>query len=425
VRTLLAGEPIDLRPCAAVEPTTEVLAPSASPPPLARRSARAGDLEALLTVEWDFVGDAPGRYTHDFHPYPARFIADIPATVLDRVARPTSVVLDPFVGSGTTLVEATARGLQGVGLDVNPLATLIAKVKSTVSPIDTDAIDDVVRRASATAARYYAAGRFPGDYVERADVLAGPRFRGVEFWFSHDAQLELTALRTVIDQLDGDLRDQSLAALSAIAVRASRQDSDTRYVRREKRFAPLACMDWWQRRMWRLQQGLAEMSRPLQARPIVHAADSRRLGDLCLPRFDIAVTSSPYPNAFTYSLYHQLRAIWVDVQVEGLRANEIGNHRDYSRKNGSDRETFLSDMTAVLATMVANAAAGAGLVFVIGDSIVRGARIDNTDLLREAATAAGLTWVGDVRRNIRSDRKSFNPSIGKIRTESVCAMSAP
>ena len=70
--------------------------------------------------------------THNFHSFPAKFVPQIPKTVIEKFTKPKDLVLDPFCGSGTTLVEANLAGRDSIGLDTNPLAVLISKCKTTI-----------------------------------------------------------------------------------------------------------------------------------------------------------------------------------------------------------------------------------------------------------------------------------------------------
>src|SRR5439155_3859356 len=69
--------------------------------------------------------------THNLHPYPAKFVPQIPRLLLERFCRPGSVVLDPFCGSGTAVLEAVLNDCTAIGVDLHPLAVLITRAKTT------------------------------------------------------------------------------------------------------------------------------------------------------------------------------------------------------------------------------------------------------------------------------------------------------
>ncbi len=70
--------------------------------------------------------------THGFYKYPARFSPLFVRAAIEAFTSPGDLILDPHVGGGTTLVEALAAGRHAIGVDINPLAAFVAKVKSTV-----------------------------------------------------------------------------------------------------------------------------------------------------------------------------------------------------------------------------------------------------------------------------------------------------
>ena len=70
-------------------------------------------------------------YTHDFYKYPARFAPSFARFILDSLTEPGDYVLDPFMGGGTTIVEAVASGRHAIGSDVNELARFVTRVKTT------------------------------------------------------------------------------------------------------------------------------------------------------------------------------------------------------------------------------------------------------------------------------------------------------
>ena len=91
------------------------------------------------------------RFTHLIHPYPAKLLPNIPYFLLatERFCPKNGVVLDPFCGTGTVLLEAALSGRNALGADSNPIARLI----STVKPIAINAkqlqreLERVVKKA--------------------------------------------------------------------------------------------------------------------------------------------------------------------------------------------------------------------------------------------------------------------------------------
>jgi hypothetical protein len=70
--------------------------------------------------------------THNFYRYPARFSPKLVRAVIDTFTEPGDLVLDPFVGGGTTLVESLASGRNAIGADLSSLATFVSEVKTTI-----------------------------------------------------------------------------------------------------------------------------------------------------------------------------------------------------------------------------------------------------------------------------------------------------
>jgi len=91
-------------------------------------------LEIIDKIDWDFKGFNTQYLTHKFHPYPARFIPQIPLTFIKLFTKEGETVLDPMCGCGTTIVESFLNNRKSIGNDLNPLATLITKVKVTLIP---------------------------------------------------------------------------------------------------------------------------------------------------------------------------------------------------------------------------------------------------------------------------------------------------
>ena len=86
-------------------------------------------------------------FTHNFYKYPARFSPRFVRFVLDYFTKPGDFVFDPFMGGGTTIVEAAASGRRVIGSDINELAQFVTRVKTTpLSPQDVDEVRGWVRQ---------------------------------------------------------------------------------------------------------------------------------------------------------------------------------------------------------------------------------------------------------------------------------------
>ena len=72
--------------------------------------------------------------THEFYKYPARFSPQFARAAIEQFSEPSCLVLDPFMGGGTTILEAKALGRDSIGTDINSLSVFITKVKTTIIP---------------------------------------------------------------------------------------------------------------------------------------------------------------------------------------------------------------------------------------------------------------------------------------------------
>ena len=135
-------------------------------------------------LDWDFRGADTKRATHCFHPYPAMFIPQVAGRLIDAYGRGAKVLLDPYCGTGTSLVEANLRDINAVGSDLNPLARMIATAKtSKVSP------DAILRRLRKICGTQTGLG---------AEI---PDLPNIDFWFAPAVQQDLAEIRASIQRI--------------------------------------------------------------------------------------------------------------------------------------------------------------------------------------------------------------------------------
>lgn len=361
-----------------------------------------------MSLDWDFKDSGRNNDTpHIFHPYPARFIPDIPAQLIRLFAPANGAIYDPFMGCGTTAVVANMMGFDAIGNDVNGLSVLISNVKCT--PLTAAQQKKIMAVAADSRARARAGHR-------AADLP--PKSRE---WFEPHVADEISAVLATIAAL-GDCAAENFCrvALSAILVGVSKQDSDTRYARVIKNIAPLETIVRFERhllKMIKIMEGCGK--RLAKTSADIRTADSREAGVFADDSADFAVTSPPYPNAYDYHLYHKHRLLWLGMDPLELKRQEIGAHAHYSKPNGLTEEDFHGDMRQVMITASRILKNGAFMAIVVGNSILHGRVIQNSALIADAAKGTGFAPVAQVTRNLNARKKSFNPAYGKINQEDI------
>lgn len=401
------------------------ITPDAFLPPAARRTP--AEIARLERVDWDFA-DAKTQYlSHSIHPYPAKFIPQIPNTLIQELSSVGETVADVFCGSGTTLVESVLLRRHAVGVDANPLACLISRAKTTrLEPSDEQHLGEVARRAQDLADSIAPQGQ--GLLFETGTfVSAAPRPSDdtLSFWFEPFVVEELAEALSWCRTLPTDAaRTVALSAFSSIVVNVSKQDSDTRYVRREKGLKPGDCLRRFSRAVSDSARAVARFTEVADPKFSARVIEQDVLAGPDIGMVDLVVCSPPYPNAYSYHLYHMTRMLWLGMDQKTFKREEIGSHRKYSSKGpkGATVETFKSEMATMFDWLSPHLRIGRYACFVMGDSIQRGQRIDNASLLSDAAAGRGFVEVARIERRLRDTKKAFNPVIGQIKREEVLVL---
>ena len=374
--------------------------------------------------------DVAESLTHPFHAYPARMH---PATArhLVALAGAGAAVIDPFCGSGTTLVEARRAGMRALGSDLNPLAVLIARAKTwTALPARRHNARALGHEVAASAMSEVKAARRAG-YAPSPLRRGGPdpagRDRALADWFPPHVRRELETLAELVD--DAGERDKEAgeilrAVLSSILYKVSRRSSDTDPSRVARQIARGAAARLFDGRVAQLFGGLEDLSRARGQQPRVVVTDARRLGGHAQPdSFDLAVTSPPYAGTYDYADQHRLRMIFLGLNPGGLVRGEIGARPHYA--GGPERrDRALDDTRAAIGAALREVARvlvpGGRAAIVIGDSLAGGAAVRADQLVADAVAGgelALLAWARQERTELgRAEARAF---IGAAKQEHV------
>jgi site-specific DNA-methyltransferase (cytosine-N4-specific) len=361
-------------------------------------------LERLNDIDWSFKERIPAPLVESIHPYPAKFIGDIPRTLIDILPIPSGTsVFDPFCGSGTTLMEAQRAGLPSVGIDLNPIACLISRVKTSLLP---DGFDDAVLEVVAKA--------------RKIKSLPASNIPNVNHWFTPEIQLPIGALMQVISEPTYSLwSDQLRLILSSILVRVSNQESDTRYAAVEKNVTSEDVLNSFCGAAIKLKRALLARNWNLSTTAVVEGNTLEILPAEIRDDIGLVVTSPPYPNAYEYWLYHKYRMWWLGFDPISVKENEIGARAHFFKKNHHTAEHFICQMERTFKLINGVLVKDGFVCFIIGRSKIHGKIVDNGEIITQAATKMGLCPVTSIERSINAHRKSFNLSHANIKTESV------
>lgn len=312
-------------------------------------------------------------FTHGFHAYPARMHPETARRAIE--AFPGGAVLDPFVGSGTTAVEAVRAGRAFTGIDISKVPLEIAWTRTRVGRPEQSR--RVEQSGHGLANRAFSE-------VER-DVPMPAWARAERDWYDPHTLREICVLKRLIDgEEDEFLRRTLTCVLSSILVKLSRQISDSD-VKPDARWRPRprgAAFRWFRDRSSELTKGLLQLGSDLYKRkvsfvePEFRKADARAPG-LTAGGFDLVLTSPPYAGVYDYSRHQSRR-----YPIFGEDARFAEEHEMGSRRNPAK---YREDLEAAVGAMLGALSPRGKILLLIGD----GQQVQADARVREIAAGAG------------------------------------
>ena len=257
--------------------------------------------------------------THKYHSYPATMIPKLPELFINAVQSvvPVGSLYDPFMGSGTTLVEGIRHNINSTGIDLNPLAVLISRVKT--------------RKLDSTKLAKQATKLF--DNIDQAKALVNndklviniPKFNHIDYWFKPEVIIDLELIKEQINKVkDTSTREFFLLAFSSTV----RYVSNTRNSEfKLYRMAPEKLAKWHPDTVAKFKEYVQhnvnrnKLLKTTQARASVYFSNSQDAHQLADNTFDLLITSPPYGDSQTTVAYGQFSRI--SLQWLGLKEYSI------------------------------------------------------------------------------------------------------
>lgn len=276
---------------------------------------------------WNFEDANTKTLTHCFHSYPAMMIPQVAERLIQKYGQNANLLFDPYCGTGTSLVEANVQNINAIGTDLNPLARLIARAKTT--PIDIALLDHYLKDFN----DWIFSIRF--GKIQPDDVFI-PQFENIDYWFTKDVQTKLAIIKNYIEKLDDDKIKQFFYVAFSETVRESsltRNGEFKLYRIKEKtvnNFNPdvYAILET---KLYRNRMGLLafQNKKNNSATSQIYSFNTvHHIPEDILPSqsVDIVVTSPPYGDSKTtvaYGQFSRLASQWIGFQDAAKLDNEL------------------------------------------------------------------------------------------------------
>lgn len=296
-------------------------------------AGQSGSASRAVGRPFEFAPNAD-RLNHNVFRYPAKFHPPVARQLIEDFSRPGDRVLDPFCGSGTTLVEALVSNRSAIGTDIDPLAVFVSSAKVHRYGIDAlgTAIEAIGERVIALRAEDEARwGTFlddaPADEMhnllatERITVPTIPRMK---HWFRDRVVWQLGSLRNLVrEQSDDDVKLFLTLCFASIIRGSSNADPvpvsglevTSHMLRKEVAGRIIDPYALFMRAMTRILRATSDFAkaRSADAAASVSIGDARDLATNYIGEVDVAVTSPPYLTAVDYYRRHTLEMYWLDL----------------------------------------------------------------------------------------------------------------
>lgn len=374
---------------------------------------------------WSFWDADTKEYTHGYHTYPAVMIPQVCRTLIKEY-RPTgrfSLLFDPYMGSGTTLVEGAVAGVDTIGTDLNPLARMMSRVKTT--HYDVEQIENQLYLINLRCHVYS---------EEKVNDRNFDRISNYSFWYSEDVLLKLSYLSQVIDELSSNKDFFNLVLAETVREASFTRNGEFKRFRMKeesiKKFNP-DVFKLFEQKAKRNILGLSNFNK-LSNNAVANIYDFNTT--LGIPAsvikdgdVDMVITSPPYGDSRTTVAYGQFSR-WANewfgfanagnldsLLMGGKKASEelfstdslrstLDTIRSLDEKRYYEVVSFLNDYWMSMKNVAKSVRDGGVVCYVVGNRTVKGVQINLDYYTAEMFEKCGFKHVKTIVRSIPNKR---------------------
>ena len=396
--------------------------------------------------DWDFANADIHYMTHGLHPYPARMIPQIARRLIEKYSSIGDTVLDPFCGSGGVLVEAILTNRRSFGIDINPLACLIARVKTT--PLDPELLAQKWQHLRSCIEEELKALRFREIEIETPDFSG----TNIYYWFKPYMIRELTLIKKHLDTIeDNKVREFFYVCLSNTIRQVSGvRKGEFKLYRMPKKEWEKYYPDVFEVFQKKVNMCISKMGEffefvrknKLNAEAEIFEADARKLLTVEFPSegrdklteesIDLIVTSPPYGDSRTTVAYGEFsflsllllgypkdRIREIDkISLGGrLKDGDLNSNtfnevfaKIRNKKRAKEVKSYFVDLYEVIQRLYRVLKPMGHACFVLGNRTVDGVKIPTDEILRELGESVGFEHLRTIHRRIPSKRLPWKNS---------------
>ena len=387
-------------------------------------------------------------YTHNYFKYPCKFIPEIPRWAIKKYATEGTIIFDPFSGSGTTLLESIINGYDSYGTEIDDVAKLLIKVKTTkltTSEVEEMSmiVDNIIDRIE-----------------EDSTNIIIPDINNMNHWFPDENINQLGQIRFYINQINNkNIKDFLLICLASIIRKCSFADdsSPKPYVSSKVKKIPSNPKKEFKVIYEKYKIGmekLIELNNENSALIVKGNALDVNLDK----KVDLIITSPPYINAFDYARTMRLENLWLGYLTESeitkkkklyvgteniKKVEEIENLeildeskllKEYytkifkiDEKRALIVKRFFQDMKTNLEEMYKILNKNGYYCIVIGNSTIRDVKVESWKVLRDLALKIGFKVELEFSYIIKNPYLSIprNGKGGKITSDYILVLKKP
>ena len=378
------------------------------------------DITTEVDPEWAFEDfRSTEQWTHGYHRYPAKFLPNVVKKIIEEHSPANcNVIADLFAGCGTTLVEAKAHGKKSIGTDINPVARLITKVKTT--PIDPEHLQHAYEELVTSF-----------DVYNEANYLNIQKHERLDYWFFPSEKAKIAFLYDTVNHLDVEenIKEFFYVCISHILKNCSRWlQSGTKPQVDPNKVIPNP-FDEFKRHCQKMIKSNAAFYNYLNTNGYIEVSSRILLKDARQTEIesgsiDMIITSPPYVTSYEYADIHQLTAYWMEyvsslsefrkqfigtsysgntsLEVKGsVQAQKIVDAlAEKSNHIARDVAQYFNDMQEVANEMARILVPKGKACIVIGNTKIKEVQIKSAEVFYGFLMNAGLHEVEIIKRSI-------------------------